>query len=470
MKSLSNQVCVAILAVGLFAAIFVVVVDAADFVGAVPVAETPTTVVEVEQTSPVQERELAVTTDAEAEDAEAELEFAGEVLEVTGPETEPASWNAIQAALNVFGERTGAVVTYTGLVDWESEMSARLAVEMAPNVSIFGDPVLLAEFAESQTIRPLFNGMAATFEAEWGEQFLNLGAVDGQPYAVPVDAELESIIWFDTNVFGAGGYSEPATVSELQALTQVMISDGIVPWCVGTAAESAPVSIFGDWTKSFVLANHGSEVYDQWVRNEVPFSDARVVGSMQQVLDLWRVPGAVNGGFAAIATTPALPAQDLLSRQCAMVHGPSGFATELPEDIGHIGWFPFPAADEEATAIVDGGLAAAFDASPPTQALLSFMGSSEFANARQVAQRESVGGGISGLTTGNSGVDGELWSDSGVGFNAFLAGADVVRFDAFESTPSRVRDAFFVQETALLDLRITPFDAAAQVDAVWPLR
>ena len=197
---------------------------------------------------------------------------------------------------------------------------------------------------------------------------------------------------------------------------------------------------------------------------------------MQQVLDLWSVPGAVNGGFAAIAAQPASPVDELISRNCAMVRQSSRFAAELPEavllsgDAGHIGWFSFPGGSEDAAVIITGGMAAALDATPPTQALLSFMGSSEFANARQVAERAAVGGALSGFTTGNSGVDRELWSDSGADFNEFLSQLDAVQFDASATMPSEVQDTLSAQETALLSGGTSTVDAAVLIDAARPLR
>ena len=98
------------------------------------------------------------------------------------------------------------------------------------------------------------------------------------------------------------------------------------------------------------------------------------------------------------------------------------------------------------------------------------MGSSEFANARQVALLEASGGEVTGFTTGNTGVDLELWSEAGAEFNEFLGAVDDARFDAAGVMPREVQDALVRQGRAIVDLVASVPNAVVEIDAARPFQ
>ena len=402
-----------------------------------------------------------------------ELEFAGQVLEVTGPEISESNWAAIQRALNVFAAQTGAEVIYTGLGDWEAEMAVRINAGRAPAVSIFPHPSLVAEFASSDSIVRLPREVTSVVANAWARAHLEAGNIDGAQFAVPVDAGLSSAIWFDTNVFGAGGYTVPQSVTELETLTEIMIRDGIVPWCLAGDADGDLGSVFSKWVEAIVLSDHGQEVYDQWVAGEIGFSDFRIVGSMSTVRNLWTTPGAVNGGVELIldpnAASPADLHASFLAGECAMTLQDAEFARGLPGDADHLDWFAFPSSAGDGAAIIDGGHVAAFTATPAALALVAFMASADYAQIRQRAQRSVAGNRHSSFSTANGQVDRSLWSDRNAEFIEFLATVEAVRPEAFAVlTNDADASALSSQATAFIRFQLTGEDFAGALDAARP--
>ena len=87
-----------------------------------------------------------------------------------------------------------------------------------------------------------------------------------------------------------------------------------------------------------MLRIHGPDVYDQWVSNEMPFDDPRVVEVAEFVGDIWFAEGNVLGGRDLIAATgfkeAALP---IASGDCVL-HRQANFAgaffTEIDAELG----------------------------------------------------------------------------------------------------------------------------------------
>ena len=83
--------------------------------------------------------------------------------------------------------------------------------------------------------------------------------------------------------------------------------------------------------------------------------------------------------------------------------------TEFGTGPGQVSTFYFP-ADQGHPVLVGGIQAAAFRDSPEVWKVMQFLGSADYANARQKAQAARVGGGASGFLTGNKGADPANWS------------------------------------------------------------
>ena len=72
-------------------------------------------------------------------------------------------------------------------------------------------------------------------------------------------------------------------MEELKALTEQIVADGGTPWCIGLGSGGATGWPATDWVEDLMLRTQPPEVYDQWVTNEIPFNDPRVVARDRRV-------------------------------------------------------------------------------------------------------------------------------------------------------------------------------------------
>ena len=398
--------------------------------------------------------------------------FEGEVVRVTGPERSPEDWNSIEAAFEPFEEETGMQVIYTGSADWEAEINVQLAANNPPDISIFPQPGKLADFARDEFVLPLPDDVLESVLQNWNDAAMGFGLVDGVQFGVPNKNDLKSLVWHKPARFAENGYEVPETWDALLALTDQMIADGNTPWCVGIESGQATGWTFTDWTEDLMLRFHGPEVYDEWVANDVKFSDERVVGVFDEILSLWNTPDAVFASGGSIATTnhSSGPAESLAADECMMVRQASFFSGRLPEGSSEdVGVFYFPSIDENRPVLGAGTLAGAFQDRPAVWAVMDYFGSAEYANARQVAQRELKGGGLSGFNTANLNVDRANWAELEQSFIDILQTAAVLRFDGSDLMPADVgAGAFWTEATAMVNGEKSTADAAAAIDAAWP--
>jgi len=226
-----------------------------------------------------------------------------------------------------------------------------------------------------------------------------------------------------------------------------------------------------------MLRLEGPDAYDEWVANDLKFDDARVIAIAQTILDVWNTPGntyAAGGSIAATAHS-ADHGEPLVEGTCAMVRQASFFGAFLPEGTsvgadGQVGTFYFPAADDSSSPVLTAGnAAAAFRDAPEVWAVMEYLGSTDYAEERQKAQREAQGGDASGFLTANLNVDLSLWNELEGGFIAILLEASPARFDGSDLMPAAVgAGAFWTEGTSAVNGDKTVEDAFAAIQAAWP--
>ena len=131
--------------------------------------------------------------------------------------------------------------------------------------------------------------------------------------------------------------------------------------------------------------------------------------------------------------------------------------------------FYFPSINGDRPVLGAGTLAAGFDDSPETMAVLEYMSTADYAEARQTAQVDLKGGGLSGFLSAANGQDLGVYADLEQSFINILATAEVVRFDASDLMPADVgAGTFWTEGTAAVNGDITAQEAADNIEASWP--
>jgi alpha-glucoside transport system substrate-binding protein len=60
------------------------------------------------------------------------------------------------------------------------------------------------------------------------------------------------------------------------ALSDKIAADGATPWSIAMGSGDATGWPGTDWVEDIMLRTVGTEVYDQWVNHEIPWTDPRV--------------------------------------------------------------------------------------------------------------------------------------------------------------------------------------------------
>ena len=435
---------------------------------------TETTVAAATETTVAAATETTVAAATETTVAAA-ADLAGTSVTVFGPESSDEEAGALQAALDLLAEETGIEIVYTGARDFSDQINAQAAGGNPPDIAIFPQPGKLADFANQEFILPLPDAVTATVNAQWPEAFISFGNVDGVQFGVPNKADIKSLVWYDPAAFAENGYTVPETLDELWALSATMNADGNIPWCVGIESGPATGWTFTDWIEDLILRELGPDVYDQWVAGEVTFSDDRIKAIWQEVLDEWNAPGNVFASGGSIAATPfGDNGQPLVDGDCMMHRQASFYSAFLPEGTvtgpAGIDVFYFPGATASEKPVLGGGtLAAAFRDAPEVWAVMDYFATSEYAEARQIAQTEAKDGALSGFLSANTQQDMSVYQPIEQSFITIMVTAEVLRFDGSDLMPAAVGSGtFWTEGTSAVNGDKTVDEATAAIDASWP--
>jgi alpha-glucoside transport system substrate-binding protein len=217
-------------------------------------------------------------------------------------------------------------------------------------------------------------------EDTFGSYFLSLGEYKGEHYGLPTNINLKSMIWYPKDDFDKAGYQIPKTWDDLMALSDQIVADGGTPWCVGYGSEGSTGWPATDWMEDIMLRTAGPDVYDKWVKHEIPFNDPAVKTAAQTFGDVMFKDGYVLGGAE---NTPSIdfgdapspmfdnPPKCWLHRQASFINAFFPKGTQAGKDYD---WFPFPPIDQQGTLFA-GELAVVFRNSPEVKDFLTkFMG------------------------------------------------------------------------------------------------
>lgn len=368
-------------------------------------------------------------------------------------------------------------IKYESSKEFEAQIAVRAQGGNAPDLAIFPQPGLMADIAKRGFLKPAPDAVKQNVAEGWTEDWANYATVDGTLYGAPLMASVKGWIWYSPSFFADNGYEVPTDWQGLLDLTAQIQSDtSKAPWCIGFASDAATGWPGTDWIEDLVLRQSGTEVYDKWVANEVPFTDPQIKSAFDEFGKIALDPRYVNAGFgdvASIVTTPfGDPADALVSGECALHHQASffdGFITDAGGKVAEDGdiWAflmpPYEAGGESAGDVVTGGgeIVAAFSDSEATQKVQEYLSSPEWANSRV-----SLGGVISA----NKGLDPENASSNILKEAISILQADTTtfRFDASDLMPGAVGAGTFFK--GMIDfVNGTPTDTVLQqIESGWP--
>ena len=377
--------------------------------------------------------------------AENAPDLSGQDVTIFGPWLSPED-DIFRSMLAYFSDVTGANITYAGSDSMEQQIVIDAEAGSAPNIAVFPQPGLAATMAAQGLLTPLGDEMGAWVADNYaaGSSWVDLGtyadaAGDDQFYGFFYNVNVKSLVWYSPENFEDAGYDIPSSMEDLIALSEQMIADGATPWCIGLGSGAATGWPATDWVEDIMLRTQTPDVYDQWVSNEIPFNDPRVVEAVETFGMFAKNDGMVAGGAAAVGSTdfrdsPAglfsSPPQCYMHRQASFAPAFFPEGTELGTDADFF-YFPSFAEKDLGNPVLGGGtLMAVTDASDATMEFMEFL---KLPIAHEVMMAQT------GFLTPHSGVNLDTYADNSLrGQGEILLNATTFRFDASDLMPGAI--------------------------------
>ncbi|MGK7908005.1 MAG: ABC transporter substrate-binding protein [Synechococcus sp.] len=350
----------------------------------------------------------------------------------------------LEAALAPFETETGIDVIYEGTDAFATLLPVRVAANNAPDIAMFPQPGLLADFARSGDLLPLDRFVDRdTLTAAYPQDWIDLGTVDDQSYGIWYRASVKSLVWYSPAAFEAADYEIPNSWDELIALSDRIVADGGVPWCLGMESGSSTGWVGTDWIEDIMLRTAGADTYDRWLTNDLSFESPEVKTAFEQFGEIALNPNYVVGGTVGAISTPfgdspnglfADPPQCYLHRQANFI------ASFFPEEVTlgeDIAIFPLPPIDDTygLPVLVAGDAFAAFNDTPEVAALMVYLSTS---------QPHEIWAGLGGFISPHNQVSLDAYPNAITRQQAeILANAETVRFDGSDMMPGAVGTGSF---------------------------
>lgn len=269
-------------------------------------------------------------------------DYAGETVSIN------ATWTGqdkalFESVLAYFEEATGAEVLYSGSDNLAQDIVVRTVGGSPPNIAVIPQPGLVADLARRGYLSPQAEGTAEWVRENYaaGDSWVDLGTYEGPDgeedlYGLFYRANVTSLVWYSPEQFEEAGYEVPQSMEELRELTSRIAEEGQTPWCIGLGAGPATGWPGTDWVEDLLLRTQPTEVYDAWVRNEVPFDDPAVIDAMEEFGWFAHNDAFVAGGSASVPTTDWRDAASGIFEfppDCYMMKQPSFVPSFFPEGV-----------------------------------------------------------------------------------------------------------------------------------------
>jgi len=364
-------------------------------------------------------------------------------------------------------QQTGAKVKYTGTRDINTVLTTGVASGVLPDLAGLPGPGQMAEYAQAGKLLPLDDVLdMPTYQSQTAPALANLGKVDGKVYGVFVKATIKGLIWFNPKTHD---YSQnpPKTWTDLTSQATANQGSAKSVWCLGIESGAASGWPATDWIEDLVLRTAGPDVYTSWYSGKTKWSDPAIKNAFQMYMsDV--VAKTYGGSKTAVATNFGNAGDPLFSSPpgCEFLHQASfitGFSQFKSHQAGtDYNFFPFPDIDSKYAGAVEGAgdLFGMFHDTAAAKSLMKYLVT---ADAQNIWVK--IGGALSANKSANSYPD-----DVSKRSAEILANAKSFVFDASDSMPTAMNDAFWKGMVALtngsksVDQTLADLDAA-QKDA-----
>jgi alpha-glucoside transport system substrate-binding protein len=268
-------------------------------------------------------------------------------------------YKAFQTVTGQFTKKTGIQINAESTRALTQQLNADLSAGDPPDIADLPNPSAVDEYQHNGLV-PI--GVSLSSYAQPWRSLAE--SASGTVLAVPVKADIESLLWYNAKTDA----SPPRNWAALTSLS----AHG-TPWCLGLA--SGPTSGWpgADWVSDILLSTTSADDYKKWLSGTLSWTDPPVSTAWQQWGTFLRDGSAVAGGRPGALENSFSSA---ISGQCQLEHGALS-ATGLTSIAGY-NYVRFPSASGAASPVmVSGDFMALFTTNPNAKALLGYLASAQ---------------------------------------------------------------------------------------------
>ncbi len=263
-------------------------------------------------------------------------------------------------AIELFNTSTdsGYTIEMTGIANdvYKEKITIAMSSGECPDIytSWSGGPMI--EYVESGYAKPVtevFSGTEA--HGKILDAALAQATYNGELYAIPFFDISISGIFYNKEIFDKYGLEVPTTISELESISDTLVTNGVTPFALANATK---------WTGSMYFMNlaarnGGLEPFSKAVAGDGTFEDESFIYAGEKIQE-WVEKGYFPDGVNSMDEDSGQARQLLYQDAAAMSLIGSWYAgtikSESEEYHAKTGWFPFPAMDgkEENASIAIG--------------------------------------------------------------------------------------------------------------------
>ncbi|MET4920944.1 ABC transporter substrate-binding protein [Streptomyces sp. PSRA5] len=179
-----------------------------------------------------------------------------------------SEFRAFYSVIRSFEKDSGIKVDVLVTRAQTQQLDAAVAAGAPPDLAVLPSVGALNRFVRDRSLRRL----DAAITADYAQPFRGLGIVRNKVYAVPVKADVKSLIWYNPEVTPK---PPPNTLPALQALSR----ERPETWCLGLA--SGPTSGWpgADWIADILLSQSGTDTYKGWLSGDPDWDSPEVAAA-----------------------------------------------------------------------------------------------------------------------------------------------------------------------------------------------
>jgi alpha-glucoside transport system substrate-binding protein len=336
-----------------------------------------------------------------------------------------------EKVLKQFSDDTGAKVNYTSYgTDVATTLNTKVQGGDPPDVAVIPQPGLLQSLAADGSLVGLDEATRDEVDANYSQDWIDLGSADGTLYGVWFKAANKSTVWYNTDVYDTAGADIPETWEDFTDQLGVISDSGVYGLSIGADA-GWPMT---DWFENVYLRTAGGDLYDQLATHEIPWTDPSVAEALTELGTLWGNTTVIQPGTAqrtfgdsVIAVFGDPPAAGTVFEGDFVAGNITSDTTSVVGE--NAKFYDFPSINDSVPSVVGGGNVAV--------QLTENKGAAELMNYLATPEAATIWVQEGGFTSPNQNVDINAYpDDTGRAIADALIAADIFRFDMSDLAPS----------------------------------